>query len=165
VGAASNAIVSYENLSYLSPEGQDAICTLSTGGGYATRKFYTNGEEHLLETKRPVMLNSISGVATRPDLIERTIRVEAPRIPPSERREESELLKGWNEDCPKILGGLPAVYPQSENHGSFNARRPRPRRGVFVLAGASVRCVQREKALARGSESHEPGARGSIASH
>lgn len=106
VSAANNAVVSYENLSFLSPESQDALCTLATGGGYATRKFYTNGEEHLLATKRPVMLNSISGVCSRPDLIERTVRIDAPSIPQDMRVEETQLEKGWNDDYPKIFGAL-----------------------------------------------------------
>jgi hypothetical protein len=66
VAAANNWLVSYENLSGLTPEQQDALCTLSTGGGFAARQLYTNGEEHVMETKRPVALNGIAVVATRP---------------------------------------------------------------------------------------------------
>ncbi|MBL0283462.1 MAG: hypothetical protein IPQ01_05885 [Zoogloea sp.] len=58
------------NLSSLSAEMQDALCILSTGGGYATRQLYTNGGEHVIQSKRPVVLNGINGVATAPDLIE-----------------------------------------------------------------------------------------------
>lgn len=71
VAAANNWLVSYENLSSLTPEQQDALCTLATGGGFASRQFYTNGEEHILECKRPVAMNGIAVVATRPDLIDR----------------------------------------------------------------------------------------------
>jgi hypothetical protein len=63
VAAGCNWLVSYENLSSLTPEQQDAFCTLATGGGYAARQLYTNGEEHVMETKRPVVLNGISVVA------------------------------------------------------------------------------------------------------
>jgi hypothetical protein len=66
VAAANNWLVSYENLSGLTPEQQDAFCTLATGGGFASRQLYTNGEEHVMETKRPVVLNGIAVVATRP---------------------------------------------------------------------------------------------------
>jgi hypothetical protein len=106
VAAASNWVVSYENLSGLPPQAQDALCTLSTGGGYATRRLYTNGGEHVLEAKRPVMLNGIAGVATRPDLIERTLRIDAPQIPSSRRLSSSELDDGWAEDFPRIFAGL-----------------------------------------------------------
>jgi hypothetical protein len=106
VAAANNWVVSYENLSYLPNDEQDALCTLSTGGGFATRLFYTNGEEHVLETKRPVMLNGIAGIVTRPDLIERTIRVDAPSIPTSERREDTDITAGWQADRAKIFGAV-----------------------------------------------------------
>jgi hypothetical protein len=106
VAAANNWVVSYENLSYLPSDAQDALCTLSTGGGFATRLFYTNGEEHVLETKRPVMLNGINGIATRPDLIERTIRVDAPSILASERREDADVTAGWEADRSKIFGAV-----------------------------------------------------------
>ena len=106
VAAASNWIVSYENLSFLRNEQQDALCTLSTGGGFATRLFYTNADEHVLEAKRPVMLNGIGGVVTRPDLIERTIRVDAPSIPVTERREDTDITAAWEVDRPKIFGAM-----------------------------------------------------------
>jgi hypothetical protein len=106
VAAANNWVVSYENLSYVPNDEQDALCTLSTGGGFATRLFYTNGEEHVLETKRPVMLNGIAGIVTRPDLIERTIRVDAPSIPTSERREDADITAGWEADRATIFGAL-----------------------------------------------------------
>lgn len=113
VSAANNWMVSFENLSSLTAEQQDALCTLATGGGFASRQFYTNGEEHVLETKRPVMLNGISGIATRPDLIERTIQVEAPTIPPGQRRDEAQLERAWQTDYPIILAGLLNLFSDS----------------------------------------------------
>jgi len=106
VAAAGSWIVSYENLSILNANQQDTLCTLSTGGGYATRKFNTNGEEHVIEAKRPVMLNGINGVVTRPDLIERTVRIDAPSIPADKRQEDADLKDGWNADYPKVFGAL-----------------------------------------------------------
>jgi len=106
VSAANSHVVSFENLSYLSPEQQDALCTLATGGGFATREFYTNGEEHVLETKRPVMINGINPVATQPDLVERVISIEAPTIPPSDRKDEQTLEAEWQKDYPSVFAGL-----------------------------------------------------------
>lgn len=106
VSAANSHVVSFENLSYLSPEQQDALCTLATGGGFATREFYTNGEEHVLETKRPVMINGINPVATQPDLVERVISIEAPTIPPGDRKDEQTLEAEWQKDYPSVFAGL-----------------------------------------------------------
>ena len=106
VAAANNWLVSYENLSGLTPEQQDAFCTLATGGGFASRQLYTNGEEHVMETKRPVVLNGIAVVATRPDLIDRVIHIDLPAIAAEARRDDADTHAGWERDGPRVLGGL-----------------------------------------------------------
>jgi len=106
VSAANNWVVSFENLSFLTPEQQDALCTLATGGGYATRQFYTNGDEHVLETKRPVMLNGINPVASQADLIERVISIEAPTIPADQRIDEQTIATNWALDYPTVFAGV-----------------------------------------------------------
>ena len=110
VSAANNWLVSFENLSNLSGEQQDALCTLATGGGFATRLFYTNGDEHVLESKRPVVINGINPVASQPDLIERVISVEAPVIPPDQRKDEQSLEEAWQADYPFIFAGLMDLF-------------------------------------------------------
>lgn len=113
VGAANNYMGSFENLSYLTPEQQDAFCTLATGGGFATRLFYTNGDEHVLETKRPVMLNGINPVATQADMIERVISIEAPLIPPDQRRDEQTIEAAWALDYPIVFSGVLDLFSAS----------------------------------------------------
>ena len=107
VAAANNWLVSYENLSGLTPEQQDAFCTLATGGGFASRQLYTNGEEHVMETKRPVVLNGIAVVATRPDLIDRVIHVDLPTIPADARRDDADTHAGWERDQSTVFGKRP----------------------------------------------------------
>jgi len=106
VAAASSWVVSYENLSGIADEKQDVLCTLSTGGGFGTRRFFTNGEENVLHTKRPVMLNGISSVATRPDLVDRLVHVDAPSIPERDRRADADLAKDWKRDYALVFGAL-----------------------------------------------------------
>lgn len=110
VAAANNWLVSYENLSSLSAEQQDAFCTLATGGGFAARQLYTNGEEHILETKRPVVLNGIAVVATRPDLIDRVVHVDLPTIAADARRDDADTHSAWERDRPKVFAGLLSLF-------------------------------------------------------
>ncbi|MFQ5733042.1 MAG: hypothetical protein ACE5KM_13960 [Planctomycetaceae bacterium] len=105
--AASNGwIVALENLSKIPDWFSDALCRLSTGGGFGTRELYTDDEEKLFNAKRPVMLNGISELATRPDLLDRSILVTLPRIPDDARRTETELWQEFDAAKPRILGAL-----------------------------------------------------------
>ena len=113
VAAANNWLVSYENLSGLTAEQQDAFCTLATGGGFASRQLYTNGEEHVMETKRPVVLNGIAVVATRPDLIDRVIHVDLPTIPSEARRDDADTHDAWERDRPQIFGALLDLFVEA----------------------------------------------------
>lgn len=103
VSAKSNWLVSFENLSHITPAMQDALCTLATGGGFSTRTLYTNDEETIIEVKRPVIINSIPNVITAQDLTDRAISIELPRI---SYREESEINAAWEQAKPAIFGGL-----------------------------------------------------------
>jgi hypothetical protein len=103
IGAGVNWVVSFENISRLTPQQQDALCTLVTGGGFATRTLYTNAEETIIEVKRPVIINSIPVVVTAQDLTDRVINIELKQI---DYREESEINAAWDEAKPRIFGAL-----------------------------------------------------------
>jgi hypothetical protein len=76
----SHAIV-LDNLSGIPAEMSDALCRLSTGGGFATRALYTNSEEALFDGQRPIILNSIDDIATRSDLADRAVLPHLEMIP------------------------------------------------------------------------------------
>ncbi len=103
VSAGCNWLSSFENISHLTPNMQDALCTLATGGGFAARTLYTNKEETIIEVKRPVILNSIPRVVTAQDLTDRAISIECPRI---DYKEESEISVEWEKVKPAIFGGV-----------------------------------------------------------
>lgn len=113
IAAANAQVCSFENLSSLSQDMQDALCILSTGGGYATRQLYTNGEEHVITSKRPVMLNGINAVATAPDLIERVITIELPTIAAGKRQDEQTMESAWLRDYPAIFTGLLTLFAET----------------------------------------------------
>jgi hypothetical protein len=105
--AAVNAwVLSFDNLSGLPRWFSDALCRLSTGGGFAMRELYTNSEEIILDAQRPIILNGIDDLAVRQDLIDRSIVLNLPPIPENERSSESELWVAFESARPRILGAL-----------------------------------------------------------
>jgi hypothetical protein len=105
--AASNGwVIALDNLSYVPDWLSDALCRLSTGGGFSTRALFTNDEEVLFDAKRPIILNGIDEVASRSDLLDRAIVVSLPAIHEEHRRPESDVLRATEVMCPGMLGTL-----------------------------------------------------------
>jgi hypothetical protein len=105
--AADNAhVVALDNISTLPPWLSDALCRLSTGGGFSTRTLYENREEELFDGMKPPILNGITDVATRPDLLDRALVVSLPPIPDDERKPEAELWREFERARPAILASL-----------------------------------------------------------
>ena len=140
---ARNAwVLVFDNLSRLSDSTSDAICRLATGGGFSTRQLYTDGEEEIFDSKRPVILNGIVDVATRMDLIDRCLVLTLKSIPEKARKTEEEINACLDAKRPELLGALlDAVAEGLRSYGNTKlAKLPR----MADFAGWMVAC---EKAL------------------
>ena len=136
VSAARNHLASYNNLSHLSAPMQDALCTLATGGGYGGRKLFTNDEESVWESKRPVIMNGISTLVTAPDLLDRAIRIESPKL--KTYISESELQKSFDEKQAGIFGALLDLFVKSlAILPNINIAKP-PRMTDFAHFGEAI---------------------------
>jgi hypothetical protein len=106
IAANNGRVTCFDNLSYVSPDLSDALCRLSTGGGFSTRTLYENDEETIFDATRPVILNGIEDMGTRSDLLDRALIVELPRIESKDRRPEKLFWEEFEEARPHILGAL-----------------------------------------------------------
>ena len=105
--AASNAhLLSYDNLSGLSPQLADAFCRVATGGGFVTRKLYTDDGEQIFTYTRPAIINGISELLNRHDLTDRSVVITTTSIKMKDRLPESIMRERWQQDRPLILGAL-----------------------------------------------------------
>jgi hypothetical protein len=105
--AAKNAwVCSFDNLSRVSGDLADGLCRLSTGAAFATRMLYTNGEESIIAARRPVILNSILDIVSRPDLLDRTVSATLQKITDDRRIEESLFWARFDEARPRLLGAV-----------------------------------------------------------
>ncbi len=138
VGAANAHLLSYENLSGLSNDQSDALCTCCTGGGYAARQLYTNGEESILTAHCPVVLNGISPVVLRPDLLDRAVSVTLPEI--ARRKTDTEVREATEAAAPAIMGALLELFSNALAILPSVTMPPdrRPRMADFAMLGEAI---------------------------
>lgn len=106
IAAKDTHLLLFDNMSGINNDLSDALCVLSTGGGYSTRKYYTNDEQHVFNQCRPFMCNGINNIVHRPDLIDRAISFKLPPMPIEKRRTEKEILRDFNHLRPYILDSI-----------------------------------------------------------
>lgn len=105
--AASNAwICAFDNLSNVPNWLSDALCRISTGGGFATRTLYENEEETIFAVKRPILINGIGDLANRPDLLDRALLVHLETISEDKRKTESRFWSEFEKEKTSIFSGL-----------------------------------------------------------
>jgi hypothetical protein len=106
IAASNGHVLAFDNVSVLPPWMSDTLCRLATGGGFAVRQLYSDADEILFNESRPVILNAIDEVVTRPDLADRAIFLTLEPIPEERRRTETEIWEEFNAEHPRILGAL-----------------------------------------------------------
>lgn len=106
IAANRSHVLAFDNLSGISAAVSDVLCKVATGGGFATRTLYSDDEETTFQATRPVILNGIDDVVTRPDLADRSIMLTLEPIPEDQRKPESELRADFESARPGIFGGL-----------------------------------------------------------
>ena len=105
--AARNAwCLTFDNLSGLGPELADSLCRLATGGAITNRRLYTDGDESVIEARRPVILSSITDLSGRPDLRDRSVFAALEPIGEDERLSEQAFWKRFEDARPRLLGAL-----------------------------------------------------------
>jgi len=106
IQASEAFLLSYDNASALKWEMSDALCTVITGGGLIKRELYTDDGTKIFKYQSPVMLNGIGEYADRPDLLERALQLNLPRIPKTGRKSERLIDQKFEALLPEYLGFL-----------------------------------------------------------
>ncbi len=106
VAAHNSWIQVYDNTSTITNWQSDALCRLSTGGGFAARSLFSDDREMIINAERPIVLTGIDDCVRRGDLIDRSIFLQL-RVISAERRQGR--LAFWAEfrrEQPQLLGAL-----------------------------------------------------------
>ena len=147
IAASNGHVLAFDNVSGLPEWISDTLCRLATGGGFAVRQLYTDQDEVLFDAARPVILNGIEEIVTRPDLADRAVFLTLEPIPEEHRRPEAGIMGGirgratahpWR--AARCGGGGPEATSRD------TAREAAPH-GGFRAVGDGLR----NRALARGT--------------
>jgi hypothetical protein len=106
IAASNGHVLAFDNLSALPPWLSDTLCRLASGGSFAVRQLYTDQDEVLFDAARPVILNGIEDVVSRPDLADRALFLTLPCLSEVRRRPEKELWQEFELARPCLLGAL-----------------------------------------------------------
>jgi hypothetical protein len=106
IAANNSHVIAFDNVSGLRPWLSDTLCRLACGGGFAVRQLYTDNDEVLFDSCRPIIINGIEDFVTRTDLADRSIFSTLQEIQENKRKEEQKLWAEFEKERPKILGAL-----------------------------------------------------------
>ena len=136
--AASNSwCIGLDNVSRIPTWLSDALCRLSTGGGFGTRTLYQNDEETIFDAKRPIILNGIEEIAVRGDLLDRAILLYLPSISKQQRRPERDFWQDFDRSSPWILGAVLDAVVMALRDVDKISLNELPRMADFALWGVA----------------------------
>ena len=104
VALSSSHLSVIDNISNISQDLSDLLCVLSTGGAHRKRVLYTDGDVHISQIIKPVILTSVSQEIRREDLLSRTVLAEVHKI--DKTQAPIVLHAEFKKKLPYILGGI-----------------------------------------------------------
>lgn len=102
----TNYFVAYDNLQRLKSKQSDYLCSIVTGAQVQKRKLFENFDMCQFDLKQPILLNGISEIVTREDMLDRSIIIELQPFEDGERGSEQKIISDFKKDLPYILGGI-----------------------------------------------------------
>ena len=132
--AATNAwICAFDNLSVVPNWLSDALCRISTGGGFSTRTLYENDEETIFAAKRPIILNGIGDIASRSDLLDRALLIKLEAIPKDKRKPERAFWIEFEQERTSIFSAFISAVSSALKNIETVSLAELPRMADFAL--------------------------------
>jgi len=104
IAARNTHLQTFENVSKLSDQMSDNFCRLATGGGLRIRTLFKDADETHFRGARPIALEGISNVVSRPDLQDRAIIFQLESL--AGYKTELDLDSAFERQRASIFGAL-----------------------------------------------------------
>ena len=141
-------LVAFDNLSSLKESQSDDLCRVCTGQSFMKRELYSNDNDIVYNFKRAIVLNGINLVATKPDLLDRSLLFELDPITDENRISEEVLFPNFEKDKPLILGAIFTFISKAiklKKEGKIELKS-KPRLADFATWGTAVHVAMGGKA-------------------
>jgi len=128
----------FDNISTLPAWLSDSLAKASTGDGFSKRQLYSDDDDVIYSFQRCMALNGINLVVEKADLLDRSILLGLERITKSERRQEQEFWKKFNEIKPQLLGAIFNAVSQAMKIYPSISLSSYPRMADFTRWGCAI---------------------------
>ncbi len=136
--ADHNWFFTLDNLTSLLDWLSDALCRVSTGDGFSKRQLYTDDEDVIYKFRRCACITGINLVATKPDLLDRSIIYELEPIPGDKRKTEKEFWEDFNAVKEQILGACFTLLSRAMDEYERVVIMGIPRMADFAIWGCAI---------------------------
>jgi hypothetical protein len=126
----------FDNLSSLPGWVSDVLSRAVSGDGFSKRKLFTDEDDIVFRYQRCLIINGINVVATRPDLLDRSIILELDRL--KTMKTEDEVWGGFREALPDIRATVFSLVSRAMGLRAGAPRFTLPRMADFTLWGYAM---------------------------
>ena len=113
IAALNSHVIGFDNLSYIPDWLSDDLCRLATGAGFRTRALHTDRDEVIFKAARPIILNGITDMIRRGDMMDRSMSITLEPIADNHRRTEADVNAMFLDVQPGILAALADAVVQA----------------------------------------------------
>jgi hypothetical protein len=139
MSASNSRLLCFDNMSEIKAQMSDAFCMIAVGGAHRERKYYSNdGSEVMFVFQNPVVVNGISELPERADLLDRSLVVHLEAIGENDRRAEDSFNAEFEAARPRILGGLLTAVVAGLNKMDSVELPSKPRMADFCRWGCAT---------------------------
>jgi|SRR3989344_833604 len=136
--ASHHWVLVLDNLSYLSEKISDTLSRICTGGSLSKRRLWTNSDDFIFNVRHLVVLNGVSQIINKPDLLDRSIIIGLDRIPDEKRMTEKEVWERFNALKPKVLGWIFDTVSRAMREQSKVQQKNLSRMADFSRCGCAI---------------------------
>ncbi|MDP3725847.1 MAG: bifunctional DNA primase/polymerase [bacterium] len=128
----------FDNVGTIPDSVSDLLCRAVTGSGFSKRQLYTDDEDIICNIQANIGINGINLASNKPDLLERSVLFELPRVEKIDRQQEHKLWEKFEREQSKLLGAIFDTIAKAIVLKATIKASSLPRMADFALWGCAI---------------------------